>query len=93
MKNIDDDFPVPIELQGEDVYNMLLLFDNEEEVIEFVINIYNLDKSKVTEELYEQELMRKEFGKENYLRSATVKGKDTIISELMSGEYILWIAY
>lgn len=93
MRKCGDNFPIPVELTGEDVYDMLFIFDDEREAVEYVVNTYGTDKEKLIAELYEDEGMRQEYGKENYLRGASVKGPETIISELMSGEYILWIAY
>lgn len=100
MKKCPSNHPIPEELSGEDVYDMLFVFDNEEEAIEYVVRSYGCDRVAVVEELYEEDSIRQEFGKKHYLRSAAVSSsnkhlrmKDMYISELMSGEYILWIAY
>lgn len=93
MRKCEDSFPIPNELMGEDVYDMLYIFDNEKEAVEYVVNTYHLDKVKLMEELYEEEGISREFGRKDYLRGATVKGKDIFIRELMSGEYVLWVGY
>jgi hypothetical protein len=93
MRICPNDFSIPNELIGEDVYNMFLIFENENEAIEYVVNTLNLDREKIMIELYSEDFMRKEYGKENYLRSVNINGKDMFISELMSGEYILWQGY
>lgn len=93
MRKCEDSFPTPNELIGEDVYDMLYIFDNEKEVVAYVVSTYNLDRAELINELYEEEGMRGEFGRKNYLRGATVKGKDIFIRELMSGEYVLWVGY
>jgi len=69
-----------------------LFFNNEEEAVEYVIKEYNLNKDGIINELCEEEGMREKFGKDNYLRSASVS-RDILINELMSGEYILWVVY
>lgn len=55
---------------------------------------YGLKRNKklLLSTLYEEDSMRNEFGKEYYLRSATIC-KDIVLDELMNGEYILWSAY
>ena len=93
MKKCEEHFKIPSEIAGEDVYDMLYIFKNEKEAVDYVVKTYNLDSNKIVNELYEEESFRNEFGKESYLRHATVCSPDTFISELMSGEYILWIAY
>jgi len=92
MKKCEDNFKIPVELQGEDVYDMFYIFDNEDEAINYVVKEYNKNKDELISELYEEEFMREEFGKENYLRITTIE-KTLILSELMNGEYILWDAY
>lgn len=92
MKICDDSFKIPIELMGEDVYDTLYLFDNEEEAINYISNEYPIDKEEFLLELHEEDYMRDEYGKENYLRGACVN--NTIyLSELMDGKYLLWEAY
>lgn len=92
MKKCEECLEVPVELQGEDVYNLFYIFEDETEAIEYVIKEYKKDRELLISELYEEEFMREEYGKENYLRSASVEGT-LILSELMNGEYILWDAY
>ena len=93
MKKCKDCFVIPFELSGEDVYDMLYIFKNEKEAVDYVVKTYNLDRDRIMSELHEEDRFRNKFGKENYLRSASVYNPDTFINELMSGEYILWIAY
>jgi len=92
MKTCKDNFEIPIELRGEDVYDMFYIFDDEDEAINYVIEKYKKDKNLLISDLYEEEFMREEYGKENYLRSASIEGT-LILSELMNGEYMLWDAY
>ena len=93
MRRCEIDFPIPKELKGEDVYNTIFIFNNEEEAIDYVVKTYDTNKANLIAELYDDEEMRKKYGKEHFLRSASVKGSDIILSELMSGEYVLWTAY
>lgn len=92
MRKLNDDFGIPAELRGEDVYDMFYIFDNENEAINYVVKEYNKDKNAIIEELYEENSWREEYGKENYLRDASIEGT-LMLSELISGEYILWQAY
>ncbi|MBY6838761.1 hypothetical protein [Clostridium botulinum] len=92
MKKLNDNFEIPVELRGEDVYDMFYIFDNEDEAIDYVVKKYKKDKNSLISELYEEDSMREEYGKENYLRGASIE-ETLILSELMSGEYILWQVY
>lgn len=92
MKKCEHNFQIPVELRGEDVYDMFYIFEDETEAIEYITEKYKKDKNSLISELYEEEFMREEYGKENYLRSASIEGT-LILSELMNGEYILWDAY
>lgn len=83
---------VPLELKGEDVYDTFYIFDDEKEAIDYIVDKYHIDKNLFVLELHEEDLMRNELGKENYLRCASVSSA-LYLSELMSGEYILWEAY
>ena len=92
MKICDDNFEIPFELQGEDVYNMFFVFDNEEEAVNYVVDKYPVDKEKFLLELHEEDFMRNEFGKENYLRGTSFS-TSLNLRELLNGEYILWESY
>lgn len=92
MKVCKDDLEIPIELQGEDVYDMLCIFDREDEAVNYIIKKYKVDRNSFVLELHEEDFMRDEFGKENYLRTASVSSS-LYLTELMSGEYILWESY
>lgn len=85
-------FKVPKELELNDVYDLLYLFEDEKEAVAYVSKEYDIDMDNFLAELHEDDNMREEFGKENYLRCAEVN-RDTILSELMNGNYILWEAY
>ncbi|WP_291567074.1 MULTISPECIES: hypothetical protein [unclassified Clostridium] len=87
-----DDFKIPIELQGEDVHDMLCIFDNEDEAVDYIVKEYKVDRNSFVLELHEEDFMRDEFGKENYLRTASISSS-LHLTELMSGEYILWKAF
>lgn len=92
MIKLDDNYEIPEELRGEDVYDMFYLFEDENEAVEYIKTNYNLDVNIFIKDLHEDDFMRKEFGKENYLRSAKVI--DMIyLDELINGNYILWEAY
>lgn len=53
--------------------------------------MYNSDKNIIYKELHEFDNMRKEFGKENYLRAYENNGH--CLSELINGKYIIWESY
>lgn len=93
MRKAEANEHIPVELMGEDVYNILYFFDNENEAIDYVTKTYGVEEEKVISELYEEENMRQKYGKKDYLRSASIQNPEKIISELMSGEYVLWEAY
>ena len=67
-KICDSTFEIPIELSGDDVYDMFYIFDTEED------------------------MLREEYGKENYLRSASIS-ISLHLKELMNGQYLLWESY
>lgn len=92
MRKCENNFKVPTELMGEDVYELLYIFEDEKEAINYISKEYSIDIDNFLSELHEEDYMREEFGKENYLRGATVE-RDIILSELMNGNYILWVAY
>lgn len=92
MEKCGNDFQIPIELRGEDVYDMLYIFDNEEEAINYISNKYLINKEEFLFELHEEDSMREEYGKENYLRSASINSS-IYLNEIMDGKYILWEAY
>ena len=92
MRKYDGCLVISNELQGEDVYNIIFIFDNENEAIDYVVNEYHVDRSKIIEELHEEDGFRNNFGKENYLRTASIS-LSIYLRELMNGEYILWEAY
>ncbi|WP_395546794.1 MULTISPECIES: hypothetical protein [unclassified Lacrimispora] len=83
---------IPHELMGEDVYTYTFLFKNEEIMINYVMNTYNLSREDILMQIKEEETLREEYGKENYLRSVQIK-IDLFASELLDGSYILWQAY
>lgn len=83
---------VPDELYGEDVYNHFLLFKNEKVAVDYICETYNLCRDVITKELHEEDSFREEFGKKNYMRSASVSPA-LFINELDDGTYILWEAY
>lgn len=92
MIKLYENYEIPEELRGEDVYDMFYLFENENEAVKYIKTNYNLDINIFIKDLHEDDFMREEFGKENYLRSAKVI--DMIyLNELMNGNYILWEAY
>ena len=92
MIKLYENYEIPEELRGEDVYDMFYLFENENEAVKYIKTNYNLDINIFIKDLHEYDFMREEFGKENYLRSAKVI--DMIyLDELMNGNYILWEAY
>lgn len=94
MRKCASNQEIPFELQGEDVYDMLYIFNNEDEAISYLVKEYNINKDLFYKELHEEDFMRNEFGKENYLRSASIDSiPSLILSELINGEYILWEAY
>jgi len=73
---------------------MLFIFENENEAIDYIVKEYNVDRDLFVLELHEEDYMRDEFGKENYLRSATVHLSLCLsLKELMNGKYVLWEAY
>lgn len=92
MRKCESDFPIPDELYGEDVYDLLYLFDDEKEAIDYVVNTCGFDRQKVVEELYEDEMLRKEHGRKHYLRCFQIS-LDKYVHELMSGRYILYQVY
>lgn len=92
MKDIKSKFLVPVELQGEDVYNIHQIFDNESEAISYLLTNYDINKESFLSELHEEDAMRDKFGKEEYLRSAEIS-LGLYLRELMNGEYVLWEAY
>lgn len=83
---------IPDELYGEDVYDYSLLFKNEKVAIDYICNHYNISREKIFSELHEEDSLREEFGKENYLGSAQIT-IDIYLQELNDGLYILWEAY
>ena len=91
IKKLDLDFDIPKELYDEDVYALYYLCDSEEEGIIKFSEMYNSDKNIIYKELHEFDNMRKEFGKENYLRTYENKGR--CLSELINGKYIIWESY
>lgn len=94
MRKCDNYLKIPDELRGNDVYNMLYIFEDKNEAIDFIVKEYKVDKDLFLTELHEDDYIRDELGKENYLRSANVKFScQLVLSELMNGEYILWEAY
>ena len=95
MKILNRDYPIPAELKSEDVYDLHFLFDNEKEAIDYIVSEYNVSRREVIKELYRENFMRKDFGKELYLRTYTIRGKNEtfIAAELMSGEYLLYETY
>lgn len=92
MRKCDYNFETPIELRGEDVYDMLYIFDNEEEAINYISNKYSINIEKFLLELHEEDSMREKYGKENYLRSASIN-LSLYLNELIDGQYLLWEAY
>lgn len=92
MKKLDNNFKIPKELMGEDVYDTLYIFDNKEEAINYISDKYKINIDDFLSELHEEDYMREEYGKENYLRSASVN-TSIYLNELMNGQYILWEAY
>lgn len=92
MKKCDNNFKIPDELAGEDVYDTLYVFNDEEEAINYISNEYPIDMEEFLLELHEEDYMREEFGKENYLRGASINSS-LCLSELMDGKYLLWEAY
>ena len=91
MKILKKNYPAPSELQVEDIYNMHLLFKHEREVVGYIAEKYNTKKRDIRRELYKENYMREDYNKKMYLRSYVIKDKNEklIVSELMSGEYIL----
>lgn len=84
--------PTPKELLGQDIYDIFYIFDNEREAIDYVVETYQINKEQLIEELYEEDTERNKYGKEYYLRGLQIR-LDIYLSELMSGEYILWQSY
>ncbi len=83
---------VPPEISNEDVYDYSLLFKNEEVALEYCCKNYGVSRDQIEFELHEEDSLRKEFGKANYLRTAHIEFT-TYISELNDGTYILWSAF
>lgn len=92
MKQCGNNFKIPVELMGEDVYDTFYIFDNELEAIEYIKNEYNVDIECFLVELHEEDCIREIYGKKNYLRSACIDSC-IYLNELMSGQYIIWEAY
>lgn len=92
MRLCKEDLKIPIELQGEDVYDMLCIFDDEYEAVDYLVKKYKVDRNSFILELHEDDFMRNELGKENYLRTVTISSA-LYLTELLNGEYILWKAY
>ncbi len=83
----------PEELCGEDVYDCFYLLRNEETAVGFTCLKYQADREMLMEELHEYDRLREEYGKENYLRSASINSSTITLSELKDGTYILWESY
>jgi len=79
---------IPQELQCDDVYDIYFIFDNEEEAVEYVLQNYSVDKEKLIKSLHEDDWIRDDFGKDNYLRSGRIE-EYLYITELINGEYVL----
>lgn len=92
MKICDSTFEIPIELSGDDVYDMLYIFDTEEEAVNYIANEYPIDVDEFVSLLHEEDMLREEYGKENYLRSASIS-ISLHLKELMNGQYLLWESY
>lgn len=58
----------------------------------YISNNYPIDTNEFLLELHEEDSMREKYGKENYLRSASINIY-LYLHELMNGQYILWEAY
>lgn len=94
MASIQEYPEIPEELRGEDVYNTFYVFRNEEIAVDYVCEHYKVDRNALLEELHEEDSLRKEYGKEDFLRSAEICHKNAyILSEMLDGTYILWEAY
>lgn len=92
MIKCSSDYKIPNELLGEDVNDLLIVFENEEEMINYVMGNYSIDKDSFLKELYEEDFMRDDYGAESFPRGASIK-IDLHVRELLSGEYILWESY
>ena len=92
MKTCETDFAIPRELLGQDVYDMFFIFQNEDEALKYIVKEYNIDKTLFVTELHEEDFMREGFGREHYLRSVSIS-ISIQLTELETGEYILWEAY
>lgn len=85
---------VPEELFSQDVYDCLYFFKNRETAINYVIEKYGCNFSEIDEQLHECENDKKSgldlplSAQLNYDNL-----KDTHITELNDGLWVLWIAY
>ena len=92
IANISEYNDIPFELQTEDVYDILILFKNEVVAVDYICKHYDISREKILYELHQEDLLRKEYGSEKFLRSAQISN-DLYIRELKDGTYVLWEAY
>lgn len=83
---------VPDELKGEDVYQMYVLFKDENAALDYIVKDIGITRLKAYHQLHKEDSLRNEFGKEKYLRS-TACTNNTYVSELSNGMYLLWEEY
>ena len=91
---------LPIELRGGDVYDVFFYFDNENEGLDYISTTYSLDKKEMYNELHENDELREKLGiDKTLLRHCSFSIQNghleivLVLSELMSGEYVLYETY